>query len=132
MAPCYCVILRRAARKTTAIYDDALASTGINIAQFSLLRRIARARCISLTELAREADLDRSTIGRNTKVLAKMGLIETKCGEDHREAPIGLTDTGQRLLQRATPLWQTAQDEIEALFGGEPGARQLQSLLNAL
>lgn len=132
MAPCYCVLLRRAARKTTAIYDDALASTGINIAQFSLLRRIARARCISLTELAREADLDRSTIGRNTKVLAKMHLIETKCGDDHREALIGLTASGEALLHQATPLWQTAQTEIEALFGGEPGGRQLQSLLTAL
>lgn len=132
MAPCYCVILRRAARKTTAIYDDALAPTGINIAQFSLLRRIKRAGCISLTELAHLADLDRSTIGRNTKVLAKMGLIETKCGEDQREALIGLTDAGQTLLEHATPLWQKAQDDIEALFGGETGARQLQSILTAL
>jgi len=33
---CYCAALRSAARKVTAVYDDSLASTGVNLAQFSL------------------------------------------------------------------------------------------------
>ena len=41
---CYCSSLRAAARKTTALYDAALAPVGINVAQFGLLRRIERAQ----------------------------------------------------------------------------------------
>ncbi len=132
MAPCYCVILRRAARRTTAIYDEALEPVGINIAQFSLLRRIRRAEGISLTELAKQADLDRSTIGRNTKLLAKLGLIGTKASEDHREARLVLTPEGYALLGRATPLWQRAQDDIESLLGGEVGVKTLETMLKDL
>ena len=38
--PCYCAALRAATRKTTALYDEALAPVGIGVAQFSLMRRI--------------------------------------------------------------------------------------------
>jgi DNA-binding MarR family transcriptional regulator len=132
MATCYCVILRRAARRTTAIYDEALEPVGINIAQFSLLRRIRRADGISLTELAKQADLDRSTIGRNTKLLAKMELIGTKPGEDQREARLVLTSKGKALLDEATPLWQRAQDDIEGRLGGEEGLKALEAILSNL
>jgi len=74
--PCFCILLRQAARKSSSVYDKALAPLGINVAQFSLLRKIARAQSISLTELARLADLDRSTMGRNAKVLQRMDLID--------------------------------------------------------
>lgn len=132
MSNCYCVILRRAARKTTAIYDEALAPLGINIAQFSLMRRVEHAGSVSLTELARLADLDRSTIGRNTKVLLRMGLLETVPREDHREAALRLSKAGAALLVSAVPVWQDAQDRIEASFGGPAGADQLHALLQAL
>ena len=72
---CYCIALRAAARKATSIYDTALEPTGVNIAQFSLLRSIKRATAVSLTELGRMTDLDRSTVGRNVKVLERMGLV---------------------------------------------------------
>lgn len=128
--PCFCILLRQAARKSSSVYDKALAPLGINVAQFSLLRKIARAQSISLTELARLADLDRSTMGRNAKVLQRMGLIEQTSGEDHRETHIALTSTGRDLVERGGPLWDQAQDEIEAKLGSE-GVEQLLTLLRA-
>ncbi|CAN7245870.1 MarR family transcriptional regulator [Brucella pseudogrignonensis] len=128
--PCFCILLRQAARKSSSVYDKALAPLGINVAQFSLLRKIARAQSISLTELARLADLDRSTMGRNAKVLQRMDLIEQTSGEDHRETHIALTSTGRDLVERGGPLWDQAQDEIEAKLGSE-GVEQLLTLLRA-
>jgi DNA-binding MarR family transcriptional regulator len=128
--PCFCILLRQAARKSSSVYDRALAPLGINVAQFSLLRKIARAQSISLTELARLADLDRSTMGRNAKVLQRMDLIEQTSGEDHRETHIALTSTGRDLVERGGPLWDQAQDEIEAKLGNE-GVEQLPTLLRA-
>lgn len=112
----------------TAIYDEALAPAKINVAQFSLLRRIDRQTPISLTELGRLSGLDRSTIGRNGKVLKRMGLIEEVEGDDGREACVALAPAGKRALQTALPLWRDAQQKIETAIG-EDSAGQLRSLL---
>lgn len=129
--PCYCAALRLAARKTTAVYDEELAPLDINIAQYSLLRTIARAGSLSLTELGRSTGLDRSTIGRNTGVLQRRGLIATAGGEDARQARVMLTPIGTRLLSSAMPLWQRAQRKIEKSLGPE-ASDQLRRLLQEL
>jgi DNA-binding MarR family transcriptional regulator len=128
---CYCNTLRTAARKVSAIYDDALAPIGINIAQFSLLRRIERAGTISLTGLGRLSELDRSTVGRNAKVLQRMNLIRTVAGDDHREAMLTLTKQGTRTVSQGGPLWDLAQQRVEIALGHE-GAAHLRALLQAL
>ena len=128
---CYCAVLRAAARKTTAIYDAALASTGVNLAQFSLLRKIQRAAPVSLSELGRLAELDRSTIGRNIKVLQRMGLARVTPGEDQREATVTLDEGGLVVLRDGAPLWDEAQRRIEEKLG-EGGPAQLSALLSAL
>jgi DNA-binding MarR family transcriptional regulator len=128
---CYCDVLRKATRKITAIYDAALIPAGVNLAQFSLLRKIQRADSVSLSELGRLAALDRSTIGRNVRVLQRMDLVRVTPGEDQREATVTLDGRGLAILSEATPLWDEAQRLIEAKFGGD-GAAQLQTLLAAL
>jgi DNA-binding MarR family transcriptional regulator len=132
MSPiCYCAALRTATRRTTAIYDAALAPTGVNLAQFSLLRKIQRAAPVSLSELGRLAELDRSTIGRNVKVLQRMGLARVAPGEDHREATVTLAEGGLGVLRDGAPLWDEAQRHIEARLG-EGGPATLRALLGAL
>ena len=39
---CLCTKLRRAARSVSRFYDEALADTGLKVAQFSLLRHLQR------------------------------------------------------------------------------------------
>lgn len=113
-SPCYCDLLRTAARKTTAIYDRHLAEVGLTLAQYKLLKKIARAGELSISELAALCDLDRSTIGRNVQVLEKHDLVEeTSCG-DGRRCMLKLTETGRQRFAAAVPLWQAAQTEIEA------------------
>ncbi len=128
---CYCSSLRAAARKTTALYDAALAPVGINVAQFALLRRVERTEPVSLTELGRLADLDRSTIGRNVKVLERLGLVRLAAAEDQREAAVTLAPAGVEALRRAAPLWEEAQRRIEIALGAD-GARSLRALADRL
>ena len=129
---CYCIELRAAARKTSAIYDEALAPFGITIAQYSLLRKIDRAKRISLTELASISDLDRSTIGRNAKVLERMGLVQSVSGKDQREALLELSTMGQKVLADSIPAHAAAQAKIEDHLGGPEGAKDLLSRLHSL
>jgi DNA-binding MarR family transcriptional regulator len=129
--PCYCAAVRTAARKTTALYDSALEPAGVTLAQYSLLRKIERAGAVSLTELGRMADLDRSTVGRNVKVLERLRLVRLTPTKDQREAAVKLTPTGAIALRRAAPLWEDAQRRVEAALGAG-GAELLRTLALSL
>jgi DNA-binding MarR family transcriptional regulator len=128
---CHCILLRKAARRVSAYYDEALAPFGVNIAQFSLLRNIRRMAPVSLTDLGERVELDRSTVGRNVKVLERMGLVGVGPGKDQREAMLVVTEAGEKVLRTAASAWDRVQGEIEARVG--PGQmEQLRALLAAL
>jgi DNA-binding MarR family transcriptional regulator len=131
MSDCYCTAARNAARKITSIYDDTLSPTGVNVAQFTLLRMLERQKDITLTELGDLLDLDRSTVGRNTRVMEKMGLVLLGKGVDQRETTVELTAAGKRVLKVGGPLWAAAQDRIEQKLGRKK-ASDLRVLLSAL
>lgn len=128
---CYCILLRKAARRLSALYDDAMAPFGINIGQFSQIRSIRRKEPISLTDLGAMLELDRSTVGRNTKVLERMGLVETVTGDDQREALLRLSEKGRALLESAEPVWEGVQVEIDARLGDDK-TNELKQLLAVL
>ncbi|MBS0269865.1 MAG: MarR family transcriptional regulator [Proteobacteria bacterium] len=128
---CYCIALRKAERRVTSVYDDALKPTGVNIAQFSLMRTIEREAPVSLSKIGRLAELDRSTVGRNVKVLERMGLVKTLHGEDQREAAVVLTARGRRVLVDGAKLWDEAQTAFERALG-VAAAKHLRTLLQTL
>jgi DNA-binding MarR family transcriptional regulator len=88
---CACTRVRRAARALTDAYDDALKPLGLKVTQFSLLRTVARMEAPSLTALAQEMALDRSTLGRNVGILQRQGLVQLSEGSDLRERTVCLS-----------------------------------------
>lgn len=116
---CLCIDLRTAAQKLTQIYDDAMASSGLSVTQFSQLNLIRTLEGPTLTELAEASQLERSTLGRNLKVLEKMGLISTKAGADARSKTIHLSRKGLNAFKRAAPLWYGAQNQLLDRLGLE-------------
>lgn len=131
MSDCYCILLRTASRKVTALYDAALAPFGVTLAQFSLMRRIRRGEPVSITDLAQRAELDRSTVGRNLKPLERLGLVQHVTSLDQREASVALTEAGHALLKQADPVWHQVQVDLETRLGAAD-AGQLTRLLHAL
>ena len=124
--------LRAAWRKATALYDAELAPVGLNIAQYNLLRKIERAGAVSLTALGQLAELDRSTVGRNVRVLERLRFVRPVEAADQREAAVTLAPAGVEALRRAGPLWESAQspDRGRARRGrraaaARPGAKAL-------
>ncbi|WP_207792100.1 MarR family winged helix-turn-helix transcriptional regulator [Siccirubricoccus phaeus] len=133
MSPhCYCIRLRQATRRLNAFYDQALAPLGITIAQYSLLRMIERHQPVSLTELGRLAELDRSTIGRNVRVLEKQGLAALGPGEeDQRESMVTLSAAGRTVLEASIPVWDECQKTLEARLGPDR-LRAFEEVLDAV
>ncbi|MFP3997330.1 MarR family transcriptional regulator [Pseudomonas capeferrum] len=114
---CICTHLRRAARGVSRHYDEALAGFGVNVAQFSLLRHLQRLDRPSITSLAEAMGLERSTLGRNLRVLEADGLVALAGGDDQRNRVVLLTDPGKALLQAAYPAWEQAQELLVERLG---------------
>lgn len=129
--PCLCLSLRQASRKLTARYDAALQPAGISLAQFSLLRDIGRHGPASVGGLADLVELDRSTLGRNARVLKRMGLVAIRPGADLRQATLSLSAAGEAVLGVAVPLWAGAQDELQRTLGAA-GMAQFEAVLAVL
>lgn len=109
---CYCTQSRRIARALTDAYDRALAPSGLKVTQFSLLRMVGRLESPTIGALAEATGLDRSTLGRNLKVLQKDGWTAVSSGDDERTRVVTLTKAGRLAVQRAVPLWERAQADI--------------------
>ncbi|MBW4706360.1 MarR family winged helix-turn-helix transcriptional regulator [Roseobacter sp. YSTF-M11] len=111
---CICTSLRRAARFSSELYDDALAPSGLKVTMYRLLKQIRDREFESLTELADHLDLERSTLGRNIKVLERRGLVARHQGADERAMNVELTQSGEDALAEAEPLWFAAQKEMRS------------------
>ncbi|MFC5697615.1 MarR family winged helix-turn-helix transcriptional regulator [Pseudomonas sp. GCM10022186] len=128
---CLCTKLRRATRNVTRLYDDALAGVGLNVAQYSLLKNLSRLDQPSITGLAEALGLDRSTLGRNLKVLEAKHLVRLEGGEDQRNRLVSLTPAGRASLDEALQAWERVQVQMGQRMGLEKRAA-LMALLDDL
>ena len=128
---CLCTQLRRASRGVTRLYDDALAAVGLGAAQFSLLRHVQRLGQPSISVLAEAMGLDRSTLGRNLRVLQEQELLQLGEGRDLRAREVRLTEAGLQRIEQALPLWEQVQRELNARLGEKRRAK-LMALLDQL
>jgi len=128
---CLCIDLRTAAQQLTQTYDEAMSSSGITVTQFSQLHLIQTLEGPTLKELSVASQLERSTLGRNIRVLEKLGLVMMKVGEDARTRSIHLTKKGRSSFKQAIPLWQSVQQELLQRLGLD-GRDQLDEMIDRL
>ncbi|MBV7259399.1 MarR family winged helix-turn-helix transcriptional regulator [Erythrobacter crassostreae] len=108
---CYATRARRAARHLSRMYDDALRPHGIKVSQFSILVAASVSRGdATITELADELGLERSTLSRNLQPLERRGLVEIGEEQQHRSRQVLLTAQGERLIEDAYGDWARVQD----------------------
>ena len=124
---CVCVNLRRLARATTALYDQALAASGLKITQYSLLCAVERAQPIAISVLAAELELDRTTLARNLDPLQRDGLIALEVAQDKRVTLVTLSARGRAALAKARPAWKKVQAQIAQKIGA-PRVAMLRAL----
>jgi DNA-binding MarR family transcriptional regulator len=115
---CTCTTVRHAAQTLTEVYDRVLAPSGLKITQYMLLRSILSGETEqSITELAQELGSDRSTTGRNLRVLERDGCVSSSVGNDRREHVVQVTEKGRQAVACAYPLWQKAQIAVADTLG---------------
>ena len=115
--PCASASLRRATRIVTQLYDEALQAMDLTSSQFTLLQTLAQADQISQKQLAHILAIDSTTLTRTLLPLRRKGWIRSEQGTDRRELRLSLTPAGQRMLRRAAPFWEGAQERLRDLLG---------------
>jgi DNA-binding MarR family transcriptional regulator len=130
---CFALHARMTARLLSRTYEAALRPLGLKLPQFGILGAIGHGTTASETVLADRLGLERTTLVRNLKVLAENGWIEPVMG-DGRGLRHRLTPAGQAILEAAIPLWQKAQDQLEAKLkdtDAEEARKAMRALRNA-
>ena len=129
-----CMNVRRASRATTQFYDEALRSSGLTIAQLSLLRHMEWGELPTISELDKKMRIDRTTLNRNMKPLVNAGMIVINQGQDSRTRQVMLTEAGRDARANGSALWAEAQESLKECLGKEDLAKfvQLLSKLEAL
>src|ERR1700754_2602702 len=80
---CFATSVRKASRRLTQLYDDALAPSGLRSTQFSILAEIAaRSAPPTLMELAEAMVSDRSSLGHALRPLIRDGYVALCRGEN--------------------------------------------------
>jgi DNA-binding MarR family transcriptional regulator len=123
--------LRKASRRVSQLYDQALGPSGLRSTQYSILAEIERRGGTppTMRELADAMVMDRSTLGHNLRPLERDALVAIEAGEgDRRRKHVRLTPAGLERLTTAQSLWVTAQTRFEHVLGAE-AAQDLRTIL---
>ena len=117
--PCICTTVRKASRALTRHYENAMAGSGLSVVQFSILRSLARRGEMSLSRLADELAMERTSLYRTIAPLFDRGLILLEPAPRGRIKIARLTGEGRRLLEQAAPYWEDAQRSIRSRIGAD-------------
>ncbi|OSQ38305.1 MarR family winged helix-turn-helix transcriptional regulator [Thalassospira mesophila] len=114
-----CLVLksRKAARAITRRYNLALKPYDLQCTQASLLFCIARGGFQSISNLARQMDLERSALTRNLAVLQRGGMIAPDQTGQGKTQIFSLTAQGEEKVRQIAPVWQEIQSRIHREIG---------------
>lgn len=118
-AVCLNFNLRRTSRAVTQYYDEALKPTGVKVTQFTILMAIASESAGrsgheggSITNIARLAMVDRTTLTRSLKILEDDKLIEIRKAQPGNKRRVIITPKGVKKMKEIYPYWFRAQRSL--------------------
>jgi DNA-binding MarR family transcriptional regulator len=125
---CTQMALRRAARRLSNLYDEAVAQSGLKATQVSLMARIQALDGPTLQTLAEAMAIELSSLTYALRPLVRDGLVTlTAAPGDRRAKHARLTPLGLQRLAGGIALWRAANQRTEAVLG-EKDARKLRKL----
>ncbi|MCZ6808008.1 MAG: MarR family transcriptional regulator [Deltaproteobacteria bacterium] len=120
-------------RTIGGLYNEALRPLGMTAAQLTFLVIVARRGPVSPGEVAKRLNMDKSTLSRNVRLMEDHGWLSVSPdqGQSGRSQSLTIESKGRKLIEKALPLWQGAQERARELLG-ERGARSMYSAAEAV
>lgn len=116
-ASCAAFNLRRTSRAVTALYDAALATSGLSSIQTTILIAVAKSGPVPVGVLAKILIADHSTLSRSLALLSTGGLVAISPRSTMRRRLVSLTPEGIAALDRSLRKWRKIQVRFVASFG---------------
>jgi len=132
MSGCVCFALRKTARAVTQFYDRALKEHRLRVTQLPVLVAVSHWGSVPLAKLAPVLGMDRTTLLRNVRPLARRRLVEVSPAPDSRWTEIRATTAGRALLALVYPDWKRAQARALKSLRGSDWSRSLEALGTAV
>lgn len=110
--PCLCGVLMVATRTVTRLYNDELRLVGLEATQHAMLYLLNQIGSMTLGDIGDRLAVDKTTVGRNAKIMIRNGWLALERGQDGRERIASLTPAGIEKLAEARPCWNRAQDRL--------------------
>ena len=129
--PCMCSSVRRASRGLTQLYEQALRPLGLRSTQFTILQVLSRAGEVSQGQLGEMLAMDSTTLTRTLEIMLRQGWVAERRGEDRRQRWLRLAKAGRAELDRALPVWEKVQAQLNRELG-EQSWKQLFQLADQL
>lgn len=111
--------LRQLNRILTRHYDRFLFEAGLKNTQYSLLSHVVKLGPIGLGDLAKQMEVEASTLTRNIQPLVSRGWLEISVGHDGRSRLVEATDFGRAKRTEAQAAWKRAQLALNTRLGSE-------------
>lgn len=125
---CNCFSLRRAARAVTRQYAETMRESGLQATQYSILGLLSSGKSRSISELADDLGLERTSMSRTLRPMAREGLITLSEEGFRRKRTVEVTSAGRARYEECLPLWRTAQARFAQKYNPEQ-LNQLHALL---
>ena len=116
---CACFRARAVARRLTRDYEDALKGLGLKATQFTILAVIKGRPPQSIKAMADKLAMERTSLVRTLSLMEKNGWVKLAPEGYRRERSMELTPKGEKLLEKALPLWQKSHQQFEQRVGSQ-------------
>jgi DNA-binding MarR family transcriptional regulator len=112
-----CSSFRRTARALTQLYEEAFRPLGLRATQFTILQFLSLAGEVSQGQLGEMLAMDSTSLTRTLALMGRQGWIAERRGADRRERLLRLSRAGEKLLERALPVWEEVQSRLRRKIG---------------
>ena len=112
-------LLHRAGQCAEELFQTEIGDVDLTPRQLAVLNAVAENEGLSQTGIVERTGIDRSTLADIVRRLSKKGLLQRRrTKEDARAYAVKLTDEGEKLLRRVSPMAKKVDQRILQAMGG--------------
>jgi DNA-binding MarR family transcriptional regulator len=128
---CLAVRVRLIGRAVTGIYDRAMSTHGVTVAQINLLAALGKIGPCPPSRLGELLQLERSTVSRNLDILLEKGWVRATSSDAKGVREVMLAPAGVLKVASIMADWRTAQAEASRLLG-DSGMKAIRAVADSL
>lgn len=99
---------------------------GLRATQFTILQVLSRVGEVSQGQLGEVLAMDSTTLTRTLEIMLRRGWVAERRGDDRRQRYLHLANAGRSQLERALPVWERVQSQLQHKVGEQSWKRLFQ------